>query len=143
MIGSYILILSLGKDCRLKIGSLGFLNFKKGYYCYVGSALGRNISIENRVERYKKIAEKKNGRVRWHIDYLLVCKHTKLLESILIPSKTRIECKVSKIVESLADKVIQDFGASDCRMGCKGHLYYFKHNPLTILTKIGWKRFKL
>ncbi|RLI32605.1 GIY-YIG nuclease family protein [Candidatus Bathyarchaeota archaeon] len=143
LIGCYILILNLRKNCRLKVGSLGFLSFKKGYYCYIGSALGKNISIEKRVKRHKKIAKEKHGKLRWHIDYLLTYKYTELLGSMFIPSRSRIECKVSKIVESLADKVVQGFGSSDCKLGCKGHLYYFKHKPLRTLTKLLGKHFKL
>lgn len=143
MIGCYILILNLKDNCRLKVGSLGFLSLKKGYYCYVGSALGRSVSLEKRVMRHKKIAKEKCGKLRWHIDYLLICKHTKLLKIILIPSKSKIECKVSKIIGNLADKVVEDFGSSDCKFGCKGHLHYFKHEPLKILIKPLRRYFKL
>lgn len=40
MKGSYCLIINIKKDTDIKIGKkLGFINFKKGCYVYVGSAM--------------------------------------------------------------------------------------------------------
>ena len=62
--GTYCLIIQLKKDSRIEIGKLGLLNFDKGYYVYVGSALN---SLEARLERHLKTEKK----LFWHVDYLL------------------------------------------------------------------------
>jgi len=67
MRGTYILVLRLTRNSSIKIGRLGKLRFCKGYYCYVGSALGKAVNLENRIMRHFSKKKKK----RWHIDYLL------------------------------------------------------------------------
>jgi len=135
LIGGYILLLKVEKQCRVRVGSLGVLRFDKGYYAYVGSAVGGNITIEKRLNRYKKIASNKNGNLRWHIDYLLASKNTSLLGFIPVKSKEKIECKISKVLGEIADNVVVGFGSSDCKNGCKGHLYRFKANPKKLILK--------
>lgn len=50
MKGSYCLIINIKKDTEIKIGKkLGFINFKKGCYVYVGSAMN---CLEYRVKRH-------------------------------------------------------------------------------------------
>jgi len=39
MKGAYCLVIELKKNSSIKIGALGTIKFKKGLYCYVGSAL--------------------------------------------------------------------------------------------------------
>ena len=64
MKGSYCLIINVEKDTKIKIGKkLGIINFKKGCYVYVGSAMN---SLESRVKRHLSDNKKKH----WHIDYL-------------------------------------------------------------------------
>ena len=41
--GNYCLIIKMKNDCTIKIGAKGNIDFKKGYYVYVGSALGTSI----------------------------------------------------------------------------------------------------
>ena len=69
MKGCYCLTIHLNNTKRIKVGKLGNINFKKGYYVYVGSAMN---SLESRIKRHL-IDEKK---LHWHIDYLL--KKTKI-----------------------------------------------------------------
>ena len=127
--GTYILIIKVDRSIKnLKVGSLGKLNFQKGYYCYVGSAMGRVTSLENRIGRH--LSKKK--KLRWHIDYLLARKEAKVESVIVIPSKKRLEHLVSESIERKADKTIEGFGSSDCR--CKGNLHYFKRKKL--LSKV-------
>ena len=121
MIGTYILIIKVKRRIKdLKIGKLGRITFKKGYYLYVGSALGRSASLENRIKRH--LSKKK--KLRWHIDYLLARQEAEIESVIIIPSKKRTECLVSKSIERIADKTVKGFGSTDCK--CKGHLHYFK-----------------
>ena len=43
--GTYCLIIHLRKDTSIEVGKRGLINFSKGYYVYVGSALN---SLESR-----------------------------------------------------------------------------------------------
>lgn len=138
MKGTYILISHLKKDSKIKVGSLGEIDFKKGYYCYVGSAKGKSTSIENRTGRHKKTASKKAGNLKWHIDYFLVNPNVFLTETKKMEGGD--ECKTSKLLESFADNTIQNFGSSDCTFGCRGHLHYFKNknSAVTSVERIRW-----
>lgn len=120
--GAYCLIIKLNKNKRIKIGKLGFINFKKGYYCYIGSALN---NLEKRIERHKR----KNKKLKWHIDYFL--RYEKIVDVIKIKTNKRIECLLSKKIEKIADDKIKNFGCSDCK--CSSHLYHFKTNPIRVI----------
>jgi len=54
MKGSFILAIFLDKDINLKIGKLGTAFFKKGFYYYVGSAMGSygSNTLISRVKRH-------------------------------------------------------------------------------------------
>ncbi|HJN56839.1 MAG TPA: GIY-YIG nuclease family protein [Candidatus Woesearchaeota archaeon] len=116
--GIYILIIYLNKPKKIKIGTLGNIFFKKGYYCYIGSALN---NLEKRVQRH--LSSKK--KIRWHIDYLL--KHAKIINVKVKITNRKLECSVNKKVEKNSKEVIKSFGSSDCN--CKGHLWYFEKKP--------------
>lgn len=121
MKGSYLLIVEVKNNFEKKIGSLGKIEFKKGFYCYVGSALGKSVNLENRIRRHLR----KKKKVRWHIDYLLNSKFARIYGIIVIVSKKKEECKISKRIEKFADGSIKGFGSSDCK--CKSHLHYFSN----------------
>jgi len=89
MNGAYILVLKLNSGKNIKVGALGKIKFKKGFYCYVGSAIG-NTTIEKRCRRHLK----KKKALRWHIDYLR--KEAEIVEIFAIPSKRKKECKIAK-----------------------------------------------
>ncbi|MFQ6087599.1 MAG: DUF123 domain-containing protein [Candidatus Methanofastidiosia archaeon] len=117
--GVYCLILFLCETCRLEVGKLGIIEFPKGYYCYVGSAMN---SLKKRIERHLR----GDKRVHWHIDYLLEVAHIE--EVLKFKTSERIECFLSKKLYALSDGFIKDFGSSDC--GCRTHLYYFTEYPI-------------
>ncbi|MCM8785610.1 MAG: DUF123 domain-containing protein [Candidatus Omnitrophica bacterium] len=112
------------KNCEIQVGKFEKIKFKKGLYAYIGSAMN---NLEKRTERHAKIAKTKKGKLRWHIDYLLSSKDSKLIGIIKIPSNEKIECKLSELLQKFAVP-ITGFGSSDCK--CRSHLYYLK------LTKI-------
>ena len=103
MKGVYCLIIFLNRDRVIRFGKAKHL-FKKGFYCYVGSALN---SLEKRIERHLS----KNKKKRWII------------------TDKKIECELSKKVQDMSDDLVPKFGSSDCK--CRSHLYYFNKNPLT------------
>lgn len=116
--GTYILLIKLNKDSNIKIGALGNIEFKKGYYTYIGSAFGPGGF--KRIERHKNVSNGGNKNIRWHIDYLNSHPDTEVVEIKKFPEK-KIECKLA---EELKGKSIAKFGSSDCK--CGSHLKYFK-----------------
>ncbi|RLG02180.1 MAG: GIY-YIG nuclease family protein, partial [Thaumarchaeota archaeon] len=74
MRGVYLLLLMVGRDLKIRIGSLGVVEFKRGYYVYVGS--GQRY-LEKRIQRHKK----KIKRVKWHIDYLTTNSDVRVIEA--------------------------------------------------------------
>ena len=122
MKGTYCLIVNLNKDTQIKIGKIGKINFKKGYYVYVGSAMNSLIARLNRHLNDDK-------KLHWHIDYLLKNKNTEIVEILFNISDKKIECELSQNIALKTDG-IADFGCSDCE--CESHLYYFKNKTETI-----------
>ncbi|MDK2891787.1 GIY-YIG nuclease family protein [Methanohalophilus sp.] len=129
--GTYCIILKTG-GCTQKVGSLGEIEFKTGYYVYVGSALGpgglkrmyRHISLyENRGEDYFK-------KPRWHIDYLLLSPFFNLEDVLYVESEERIECALAERI----DVGILGFGCSDC--SCHSHLFYRQGYPVEEIKKV-------
>jgi len=127
MKGSYILLIFLSDERRIQIGSMGLLTFPKGYYLYVGSAMGSNssTSLENRVRRH--ISESHHKKLFWHIDYFLTSDISIMIKIYFIPSSIRLECVLAGEILSVCDNYIKGFGSSDCL--CSSHLLYFKDFP--------------
>ena len=125
MKGGYILVMKLKENSKMRIGKLGVIDFPKGYYYYVGSALGNTVNIENRIKRHKRLDEEKSGKLKWHIDYFLVNLNSSIIDTIVIKSNHRLECDISEKLERVASKSINGFGCSDC--DCKSHFHYFEN----------------
>jgi Uri superfamily endonuclease len=123
MKGSYILVMQLKKDSKIKIGKLGELDFQKGYYCYVGSAVGKSMNIENRTKRHERLAREKEGNLQWHIDYFLTNPNVSLDGIIVFENGD--ECEISNILKRDVAETIRNFGSSDCK--CEGHLHRFEN----------------
>jgi len=117
MKGIYVLILELDKDTVIRVGKLGKFRFKKGYYAYIGSALGAGGF--KRVTRHFNVASGKNLTRKWHIDHLLPC--SELVCAVLIPTEESIECSVARAVGEFCFG-ISGFGCSDCV--CPAHLFF-------------------
>ena len=115
--GTYCIVINMIKNWRVKIVAKGFINFQKGYYVYVGSALN---SLTKRIERHLSDDKKK----RWHADYLLLNKNAEVKEVVYTHCDKKIECDISHKINENADEYIEGFGCSDCN--CVSHLYYFK-----------------
>lgn len=115
MKGCYCLIIDLENSSKIKIGKLGKIDFEKGNYVYVGSAMNY---LESRIRRH--LSSKK--KLHWHIDYLL--KEAEITDVIYNESTKKVECALSRYISSNAAG-IENFGCSDC--DCESHLYYFKN----------------
>jgi Uri superfamily endonuclease len=123
MKGTYILVIRVLENSEIVVGSLGKIDFIKGFYLYIGSAMGikGSATLENRIKRH--ISESNNKNLFWHIDYLLASKICLLTRIFLIPTTIRLECIISKEIHKASDNFIKNFGSSDCR--CLSHLYYY------------------
>jgi len=108
--GAYIFVLTLDTPVELNLGRNRW-ELNPSTYAYIGSGMG---NLEKRVERHFSA----NKRLRWHIDYL-TC-YGKPLFAILIPSKERMEEKISLTFQSHF-RCVEGFGASDLKV--KSNLY--------------------
>lgn len=119
--GSYILILKLERDKKIKVGSLGYINFKKGYYFYCGSG---KKNLHQRIERHKR----KNKKLFWHIDYLR--EKSEYICAIIFDKLT--ECQLAEKLKNITDGSVNNFGCSDCK--CNSHLFYSERYETLNLT---------
>lgn len=115
--GIYTLVLFLPQPYRIAVGSLGEIDFARGYYSYTGSAMGPGGL--KRVDRHIQVMEGKNTTRRWHIDYLLPS--TSLLEAFTTRTTRDQECSIAKAIGKKL-KAVPCFGCSDCR--CISHLHF-------------------
>ena len=119
MKGCYCLIINMNDTKSIRIGKLGKINFKKGHYIYVGSAMN---SLEPRLKRHLR----EDKKLHWHIDYLL--KKSEITDIIFNENK-KVECDISQYLSTKTNG-INGFGCSDCE--CESHLYYFKNRKEAI-----------
>lgn len=124
MKGTYILVLHLGEDISIIIGSLGKIHFSEGCYLYVGSAMGEygSSTLINRVKRH--LLPFSGKKAHWHIDHLLNNKNSLINRIFMIPSLRRLECIIACEISEVCDSIIPNFGSSDCN--CISHLFFFQ-----------------
>jgi len=123
--GSYVLIMQLPRQQTITIGSLSDVYFPRGYYAYVGSAMGR---FKPRLNYHLK----GNKKPHWHIDYLLA--KAFITDIILCETKQRSECTIAQALKGQFD-AIPGFGASDCK--CNSHLFFApKEMKTTIMATL-------
>jgi sugar fermentation stimulation protein A len=118
--GCYLFLLKLRKKAMIRVGEMGDVSFRKGYYIYVGSAR-KNLS--KRLERHKRMRKK----AFWHIDYLRAKADVHALLPIL--TEDDLECRVARAIRDIADWEIPSFGSSDC--SCPSHLFGTDNDPLS------------
>jgi Uri superfamily endonuclease len=112
MKGSYVLLIQLPEARTINVGSLKKIRFPRGYYAYVGSAMG---GIKSRLSHHLR----EHKKPHWHIDYLL--QKASISSIIVCETNDRVECTVAKALSQRFDS-IPNFGSSDCR--CKSHLFF-------------------
>jgi len=120
--GTYVLILFCPRRKLVQIGKLGSLELRRGFYVYVGSALGPG-GVQARVAHHRKVSP----RPHWHIDYLRP--HARLDRVWYSFSRVRREHHWARTIHALRGAAIprMGFGASDCR--CPSHLFFFVKRP--------------
>lgn len=118
--GAYLLILNILKNLKLCIGTLGKHTLRRGVYLYVGSAKN---GIGGRVRRHVRLSKQKRGGGKWHIDNLLRHSSVEFAGALSFPGAE--ECTISGVLAShgAIEAPVAGFGSSDCRSGCRAHLY--------------------
>ena len=118
--GTYALLLFLDKKTTITVGKLATFSFPRGYYLYIGSALG---GLFPRVERHIKGGRK----FHWHIDYLR--QWAEVVEVWYLVSEERLECAWALAAAEMpkAQVLVEGFGSSECR--CRSHLIYYPSAP--------------
>ena len=129
MKGSYVLVIELPEEQAIVIGGLKVIHFPRGYYAYVGSALG---GLESRLSRHLR----RNKKLRWHIDYLL--RSATVRAVIYAETDQKKECLVAQVLSWRLPSLL-GFGCSDC--DCPSHLFFCQ--DLEVLTECIIDGFKL
>jgi Uri superfamily endonuclease len=116
--GAYALILFCSEKGMIRIGKLGGIELRPGFYVYVGSALGPG-GVRARVAHHQKVSP----RPHWHIDYLRP--HTRLVRVGYCLGPIRREHQWARFFSSLpgVSVPLAGFGSSDCH--CPAHLFFF------------------
>ncbi len=120
--GTYVLVLECTQEGRARIGALGTLALRPGFYAYAGSARGPG-GLAARIARHARRAR----HPHWHVDYLR--RRTRLVEVWFAASGDVLEHRFAAALASAPDAVVamDRFGASDCR--CPAHLFRFAGRP--------------
>lgn len=116
--GTYVVVLKSEQVKTVQIGRLAQLVVRRGYYVYVGSALGPG-GVNARLRHHYKVSEKPH----WHLDYLRA--ETEFYAAYAGFSPERKECEWAAML-ALGEGVTEPmdgFGASDC--SCRTHLFFF------------------
>jgi sugar fermentation stimulation protein A len=117
--GSYLVIFRLPKKKIIRVGSLGDLPLRGGYYTYVGSAR-RGLSA--RIERHRRLRKKSF----WHIDDLSA--QADFHAALPVRSADDLECEMASALEDFSEGSVPGFGSSDC--ACPSHLFWTREDPL-------------
>ncbi len=120
--GTYALVLSARAKGLVRVGRLGRLRLRPGFYVYVGSALGSG-GVRARLAHHLKAS----SRPHWHIDYLR--RHGALADVWYCLDPVSREHQWAQCLgkQPGASVPLEGFGSSDCR--CESHLYFFPSRP--------------
>jgi Uri superfamily endonuclease len=115
--GTYVVVLRSSSTRTIRIGRLGTLALRPGYYVYIGSAFGPG-GLRARIAHHARRA----AFPHWHIDYLR--RHTRL-EAVCYCCGERREHEFAAAIGALPGAAVPlpGFGSSDCR--CETHLFWF------------------
>jgi Uri superfamily endonuclease len=119
--GIYCLVLR-NPECVVNVGALGAQAFAAGFHVYAGSAQGSGGL--QRVRRHILLAQERDRRPKWHIDYLLTSDNFSLASVVCARTEQKFECRIAG---TLPGSPVPNFGCSDC--SCRSHLFHSHDNP--------------
>jgi Uri superfamily endonuclease len=119
--GTYALLLRAAAGGRVRVGRLGELRLRRGWYVYVGSARGAG-GLGARLGHHFQVA----ARPHWHIDYLRA--HTRAAGAwFVVEARAEHAWAATVAAAPGAEVALPGFGSSDC--ACATHLYWFPRKP--------------
>ena len=120
--GSYALVLHRSRGGSIMVGKFGILQFRAGFYVYIGSAFGPG-GVRSRVGRHLQGSESRH----WHIDYFRP--GAEIIEVWYSNDPIRREHDWAQhLMASVGAKVpLRGFGSSDCQ--CRSHFVFFPACP--------------
>ncbi|MFX1517509.1 MAG: DUF123 domain-containing protein [Promethearchaeota archaeon] len=124
--GVYILVLKVSDSNSIRTSQFKWL-LHPGIYLYFGSARGKtSTSLEKRIIRHYR----RQKKIFWHIDHLTSNLKTKLLGTYYTTDLTITECQaLQEFSQNFHEvKIISQFGSSDCKSKCGGHLLFISNN---------------
>jgi endonuclease-3 len=116
--GTYTLLVELVEAATVEFGAAGPRDLQRGWYAYVGSALGPGGFA--RIDRHRRLAAGDGEARHWHVDYLLGHPDARV-DGVVRSPGADVECAVGAAVRAAGDPV-PGIGATDC--GCSSHLVY-------------------
>ncbi len=137
--GTYCLLIHQKSDKKIVIGKKGKIDFDRGYYVYVGSAMN---SLDGRIRRHLS----NDKKLHWHVDYLLNNPKSSIKEVYFSDDGVKHECDLANNIAE-EGKEVQGFGCTDCK--CNSHLIYFfniddaEYAIFSAFKKIGLERKKI
>lgn len=126
--GTYAIVLKPNAEHSIKVGKLGMLRVRDGYYIYVGSAFGPG-GLKARITHHKRPSH----RSRWHIDYLRAAAEICEVWYTYDPVPREHQWAESLAASKESTIPFPGFGSSDCK--CLTHLYHFKSKPTIALFR--------
>ena len=126
--GSYLLMLKLAADAEIRVGRLGAIGFRRGWYAYAGSAFGSG-GLAGRLRHHLRPVRKRH----WHVDFLR--DHARVMEVWMAVGPPNREHEWARILarDPGAGIGVRGFGCSGCR--CPSHLLYFIARPADDLIR--------
>lgn len=101
--GVYLVFLEITENTEIEVGALGEIEFEKGTYVYVGSAMN---SVEKRLERHFSDVD----NLHWHIDY--VTAEAKPFDYFILPESSDYEQWLAENLQKYC-RPVPEFGSSD------------------------------
>lgn len=117
--GAYLLILRLLEPKRAVVGELGVVDFKPGYYVYVGSAMN---GLTQRIARHLR----RRKQMHWHMDYLRQVADE--VSALPVRSSRRLEHDLADALSKILEPGPKGFGATDSPHAT--HLFFSQEDPL-------------
>ena len=119
--GTYAVVFQCLSEARQKVGHLGMVSLRRGYYVYVGSAFGPG-GVKARVSHHYRNTIKPH----WHIDYLR--RFMRPVSVWYTYDHRRLEHRWAKAFLKMNDmSSFRGFGCSDC--DCYSHLFFSSKKP--------------
>jgi len=134
--GSYIVLLHLARNRRIRTGDPGMISFPKGFYCYVGSA-------PDDLSKRAAYHQRKRRTLVAPIDHL---REQAVVTAVLpVRAGRDLACSIADALRTIAAWSIPGFGSTDC--SCDSHLFGMAedplHSPLFIKTLLHFRMDRL